>query len=139
MKTLIKINKIMSLTVVRTTWTGTTLKKYLMDILTKAIQPSSYYNQENIAWSVKRLTLINYLHERVQRVVLNGQCFNWGRILSVVQIGSALGPLLFLIYLNHLPNQINSICKNLHMMCLYFPQFRIKFLLGINWIMIFKK
>ena len=80
----------------------------------------------------KRTNLTNYLHERVQIVVLNGQCFNWGRILSVVHMGSALGPLLFLIYLNHLPDQINSICKNLHMMCLFFPQFVIKYLLGIN-------
>ena len=54
---------------------------------------------------------INYLKDRKQRVVLNGQTSSWKNILSSVPKGSVLGPILFLIYINDLPNGIKSICK----------------------------
>ena len=41
------------------------------------------------------LLLKNYLHNREQRVVLNGQTPEWKRIYSGVPQGSVLGPLLF--------------------------------------------
>ena len=55
--------------------------------------------------------LRNYLHERNQRVVLNGQISSWELIKSGVPQGSVLGPLLILIYINDLPDNIQSTCK----------------------------
>ena len=60
------------------------------------------HGNDVINWIEKWLT-----HKR-QRVIVDGEISNWKFALSGVPQGSVLGPILFLIYLNDLEDDISS-------------------------------
>ena len=56
---------------------------------------------EEIAW------FTSYLSDRKQRVKCDGQFSEWSLVNGGIPQGSALGPLLFLIYMNEMPSQVS--------------------------------
>ena len=53
----------------------------------------------------------NFLSNRYQRVVLNGQSSSWAEVLAGVHQGSALGPFFLLMYINDLRCGLSSTTK----------------------------
>ena len=67
------------------------------------------YKLESFGISGNLLKLFHsYLNNRQQRVALNGQYSKWASLLAGVPQGSVLGPLLFSIYINDLPENLKS-------------------------------
>ena len=71
------------------------------------------YKIKNNGINGNALQLIeSFLHNRRQRVVLNGQSSSWLSIRPGVRQGSVLGALFFLIYIDDLPEGLNSEVKH---------------------------
>ena len=68
-----------------------------------------FFKLKSAGASVSLLTLFsNYLNDRKQSVVLPGASYSWTSVKACVSQGSILGPLLFLLYINDIVEDINS-------------------------------
>ena len=67
--------------------------------------------------------ITTFLNFRKQRVVLYGQCSSWTSIEAGVPQGSIIGPLLFLIYINDLSDDLTTNVKLLLMTPHFFLSF----------------
>ena len=69
------------------------------------------YKLESMGISGNLNLFFSFLNDRYQRVVINGQHSDLAQVLAGVLHVSTLGALLFLIYKNDLPDNLNSLVK----------------------------
>ena len=74
----------------------------------------------------------DFLSNRYQRVVLNGQSSRWAAVNAGVCQGSILGSLLLLVYINDLSTVYHQILGFLQMTLLFFQLFMTETLRQMN-------
>ena len=50
----------------------------------------------------------SFLNDRRQKVAVNGESSEWTDVTSGIPQGSVLGPILFVIYINYMPDGLSS-------------------------------
>ena len=76
-----------------------------------AFEYGTKYCYTNLNLLVYQKAFLGFLNDRHQRVVLSGQLSDWEPILAGFPQCSILGPLPFPIFINDLPNNLNSLIK----------------------------
>ena len=77
--------------------------------ISKAFDKGLIYKLHQYGFSRNLLALLtDFLSKRKQRVVLNGQDSSWADIKAGFPQGSILGPLLFLVNINDLTENLHS-------------------------------
>ena len=70
-----------------------------------------FFSSLTPTWVFEESSYKAFLLNRQQRVVIDGQFSNWFNVSSGVPQGSILGPMLFLIYVNDIGDDLSSTCK----------------------------
>ena len=84
----------------------------ILEAFDKVWHEGLLFKLEHMRISGNLLSLLkSFLSDRLQQVVLNGQCSNWSSVLAGVLQVSILGPLIFLIYINDLSGNLQSTVK----------------------------